>query len=150
MSTLNNLRKQADKDASEFKKNFLHKYGMMPRVIYNIDSMSQNVSLITEIELATNKVVENYFPGIYAKGIKTPSKKREIIQFKNLFYFIGLDEGWTQVELSKHIGHKDHTSALHGQRHVEALMQDRDMQTLIYHSDILAELKNIKIKNTQE
>lgn len=143
-------RNAADKMVQDFRNQFYTRYGIMPRVIYNIDSMSRAVSTMEEIETAVNTVLEQAFPKMYKNGIKTTVRENNLVQFKNLFYFIGLDEGWTQGELSRHIGHKDHTSAFHAQRKVEALMEDRHMQTLIYHSDILALLRELKAARQSE
>ncbi len=141
-------RASADKMVHDFRQAFYTRFGIMPKVIYNIDSMSRNVYSLEAMEKFANELLWERYPGKYPKGIKQNNGERDLTTYKFMFCYIAKDVGWTNNAIANFLGYKNHASTIHNTVQVEALLEQRDMETLILHSDFLTRLKALNKENS--
>lgn len=92
----------------------------------------KNKPSLNHFTLAFNAIKESY-PDASIKGLKSPSRKRELVDIRQVFYFIMRSSTSMTFEvIGKMCGGKDHTSVLHGCKVVENVMSyDKAFQSKV-------------------
>lgn len=125
---------------SEFQENFLRKFGVLPVVTIEGYSPIPKLSLI-QIEEMCNKVLDYYKKSgdSFPNGLKTKSRKRELVVTRQCFYKIARDLHYTLYSIADYLGF-DHATVIHGVRVVNQQIDLHDPLIVIIYSAIRNEI----------
>ncbi len=123
-----------ENDINYFKTSFFEKHGCVPVVHIKKGSVPgelyRNVSL-AKLEALSNMMLIEVHGDIYPKGIRTTNRKRETLLYRQMFFKIALEYGYTLKETgtflkSDNFKGWDHATVLHGQRTINNFLESKD------------------------
>jgi hypothetical protein len=98
----------------EFKQKFEEKLGYVPIVLTKVSSQEDgDLSIMSLDQLAS--YFEPFLPIVYEKklALTSPSRKRELVELRNIFCAIARMMRFTCVSIGEFLGGRDHTTVLH-------------------------------------
>lgn len=130
-------KRLAEEMVSRFRKEFYATFGVYPVVNYSFDKTGLPRITLKMLEQLVNDVMEEEDPEFYTPmGIRLRTRKREIVMYRQAFLKIAYDIGYGPSVSATHIGY-DHATAIHGNRHMVALLETHDvLATRIYNTVI--------------
>lgn len=141
-----------NKDIKDYKINefidifitqFIKKFGVVPTVTYagykplsrlTLSELKECCELVLE---RVKKPQDNFL-----EGLKTKSRKIELVNVRHCYYKLGRDMGYTQTTLGLFLGF-DHVSVLHGNRKVKDLISIGDTDIMLILDLIKDEITKI-------
>jgi len=115
-----------------FKSDFYKKYGFNPLVIYEfIPDVVYPIPLI-ELEDICNSFVD--FKK-YKKGIKTVTRKRDLIVYRQLFMHIAYKMSYKLKTIGNHVN-REHSLVIHSYTHIKDLLESRDVKVCTCYKKI--------------
>lgn len=98
----------------EFKEKFEQKLGYSPVVLTKVSSVgSSEIPMISLDDLAS--YFDPYLPELFGSplSLKSSSRKRELVELRNIFCAIARMMRFTCVSIGEFLGGRDHTTVLH-------------------------------------
>lgn len=99
----------------EFKQKFYEKLGYVPVVMTRVKGESEDEQLpiltLEELESCFESLLPKRFGTTLRLGSK--NRKRELVELRNIFCALARMMGYTFTDIGKHLGGRDHTTAIH-------------------------------------
>jgi chromosomal replication initiator protein len=98
----------------EFKEKFEDKLGYSPVVLTKVSSVGNSeIPMISLDELSS--YFDPYLPELFGSplSLKSSSRKRELVELRNIFCAIARMMRFTCVSIGEFLGGRDHTTVLH-------------------------------------
>lgn len=139
----------AEKMIKSFASDFFNKFGVTPIVIYDTDPNLRGALTLADVEDIMNQSLrESWTKGYPYPTISAKIRKRVIVTHRQLYYYYARKEGYGLELIADRIGF-DHSSVIHGIRHIENLINSKD-KLLLQVIDNIEEkitIKHYKINN---
>lgn len=109
IDTYKYAQKLSEKIINRFKKEYYDKIGLMPTVaVYGLDNIDLKME---EIEDVVNSFIPIKYKNLYT--IKSPTRKRDILNLKKIFIKISRDELKKKVkEIGRYLNGIDHSTVV--------------------------------------
>jgi hypothetical protein len=122
-----------------FQEDFYNKFAIVPVVHYKVNGKLPALSL-QQIDLTVDKFVNKHdFPN----GIRTKSRKREVVIPRYCAFKLAIDNGFTLERIGLYFGNFDHSTVLHAKKTINNLITICDKKVL----DIWNEIENYILIN---
>lgn len=131
LKTKENIQKVAEEMITKFKEEMTELTGISPVVIMSFSDDMLHPLLLQDLESIINEHFMEMCPKsiMFPDGIRTKSRKRELVVYRHLFYFMASKMGYGPSFIAAHMDF-DHATAIHGTRAFTDLLESRDKQAL--------------------
>lgn len=108
-----------------FVKEFQAKFGILPRVHYSFDVRELKVTL-EDLEKTVNHLIKkNPFISIQGATIRTKTRKRELVVYRQCIFKIACDVGYGPTSIANYFGW-DHATVIYSCKSVRNLVSSND------------------------
>jgi hypothetical protein len=140
LKTEKNIKRAAENLIVKFKDEMLQLTGITPVVILSSKDDALNPLLLDELE----NILNTSFAHVYAKGymypdgIRTPRRKRELVLYRHIFYYMADKMGYGPSYTGGYLGF-DHATAIHGVKTFANLLESKNTHAVELYNIILHE-----------
>lgn len=141
MTDMEDIRRRANIIVRRFQEDFYKIFGAYPVVTYHLSSEPLPRLDLFVLEDLINLVYQTNHPKLYtSKGIRTRVRKRDIVIYRQVFFYLAQALGHGPKHASQHLGF-NHATAIYSRENIKNLLDAGDTEVTRIFNNVIYEYK---------